>query len=374
MSEKKPKHRHILLGVGVALLLLGAGGAAGAGFLTQDVHRQHQEQLRQFQAQLQRITPQFLADQQRLVQFEWFRPSPGQADAMPLLLKLEQSQALKLSETFTQAEIYKQALEIDYRQLDFSWMQALLAYDHLLLTGHPENQQLLAQEPLTLPISMHWPPALDYAHWFRLRLMQGLANNELEPALKEARHLAYVMLNSENLLFIMLGLNMLSWEQEAHAHWQGQRDLTGWQPLDAELLQVARRTYRAAGAYSLLGMTPPDVMAQVLGDPAVQVGICSGLSEGSASLLSYAFFPERQAQATQIAQWAQVRSCHSTHLKKIWAKPQQASEAFFRQTEDSQQYKYLSKIPWVRQQVGYILENIAFPNYLSDYEKMAEGK
>lgn len=358
----------------ITTLGLIAGGVS-VYLAARNIKTSYEEVQAAFRSENQRILPLYLADQQALKQHSFFLPSAGQSDAQGYLVQVEQNKQLELPEHLSsKPEIYKEALELQWDDVNTEWMQKLQDYDHLLITQRPKNREQLSQNPYTLPLNLDVGPLSRYSDWFRLRILKGLSDNDMDSAVTEARQLAYLLLNSESLLHSLVGIAMLNWENEAHAYWQSKNKVPeNWQPMDPEHVAQAKRVYTASGSFALLGITPPETMEQVFGNPDVKIGMCQGLMEGATTLMSYNFFPERQEQAERMSQWAQERNCKHDYITRLWSAPKKASENMFSQNDELYPLRYLKWVPGLNRAIGYTLESIAIPNYSAAYPQEAHA-
>lgn len=358
--------------LGLVGLLIASGCLITLYMISANLKKSHAAVKQSFSETLQSATPRFIEDQQQLSAVAFFQPSVGQQDASVYLSQLQQEGRLKLPEDLNFQDI-KSALTLKTADLDFSWMQALANYDHILIVKDPRVAQQLEAKPYTLPALLELPPLTPYRDWYRLRILQGIQQGDMSSALRDARQLAYLMLNSETLIHALVGVGMLQWEREAYdvlaAEGKAPPD---WQPFAADLLASAKRAYPAAGAFSMVGLTPPELMQQVLTDPNIRAGICGGLMESSLSLALYGFFPERKADIQQLKDLIARRRCHhSAYLNTLWADPEKSSEQMLLSIGDARSVigpaASFVWLPFVRRSLGYTLEAIAVPNLLSGY-------
>lgn len=352
---------------------IGLGFSGGAQALSPQA--EHQQWLAQQVEELKKITPLFIEDQRQLAKIAFFQPSAGKADGTAYLNQLEASRSLLLPKllldqaNLSEAESFQKAKSLNYEGLDFGWMQELKRYDHLSLDELAANQAALKANPYLGFAELQLFPTVPLVQWAKLRLMQGIAAGHLQPAVADFRQLAYLLLNSEYLIGQVTAVHLLQWEQRAHTYWLTRiSQLPVWEPFPAESLQRLRRVVIAAPVYYQPSL-PAALTRPVLTDPQIQLGMCSGAFETSFQLSMLAFFPERQERIKELAGTLPGKACHSDYTHRFWEHPEQAAAAFVKQVMSPEEQAALEN-PQARQQMGYVLENIAMPDLLKAYREL----
>lgn len=191
-----------ILGVLVAVLVLLAAGLIAAGWY--ELRANGRRIREQYVASLARIWPEFLQDQQLARTYPVLAPAARARDAGPFLNSRigwdidpkrlaawrerfpGRMQSLTLDRTLVD-QIPKDWVKSPpslWQQLDFSWMAALLPFDH----WDVETNSAWAEEP-----HGSWPNGFPLLHelvpWAKLRLAKGVATRNLAGAAAEVEHL-----------------------------------------------------------------------------------------------------------------------------------------------------------------------------------------
>lgn len=137
----------------------------------------------------------------------------------------------------------------DYALLDFAWLSHCLAYDYWDIETNAPVEVTMALFPdspekwFTVVNKPDWPRLFV---WIKLRLMKGVVERDLLPALQETRHFARLLLTNESPMSSRAALRLLQFEKEAHDHYlKLEPAISGkWHPLSEDDLAEARRVLR----------------------------------------------------------------------------------------------------------------------------------
>jgi hypothetical protein len=204
--------------------------------------------------------------------------------------------------------------------LDFTWWdETAHNYDCWNIDVNSPRMELIASMDATaVPI----PMVVDIMDWNILRLASGYKDNDNHTALRSLRGWTQLLMSSENLVNVMVGIALLKHEAD---HLQFLREqgiiIEGWVGVDHKTVKMLRRVGMASSAYTGL-YTPEDYL-----DVTVSLFPCVALSEGLT--LGSIFGPaERQAFPIQLTnfeqQLASSPSCKLKALKSKWAQEKEA--------------------------------------------------
>ncbi len=162
-------------------------------------------------------------------------------------------------------------------------LQSLMAYDHWVPESSGAYRTYLSG-PVLLPDSAPIPDLIGLQCLVKARLARALHQEQVRPALEEVRHLARLLLNSEQVVSVMVGLSVLSAEREAaeKAMQTGLLAPDDWTPVSSA---DADRVRNAIFDGPVLLVWPERPEAQVLFDRPHVVGRCAMLELASVSFI-----------------------------------------------------------------------------------------
>jgi hypothetical protein len=174
----------------------------------------------------------------------------------------------------------------DFKGIDLSWLTKLKQFDYWDLS-HSNSQKTHYNRLLVQHISaieyfraVPYPAFADLFQFGQLRLMQGLKQRKMKPALEEVRHLAKLLYSTESLNGMIMSAAMLVAEEKAYQLAVEKRILAkgDWTPvtdglnlLNGGLISVLPQY----GAY-----TPEEVLVHTIANPKNSVGRCVAIQEG----------------------------------------------------------------------------------------------
>lgn len=200
-------------------------------------------------------------------------------------------------------------------KLDFTWWdETAHNYDCWNIdTNSPRMELIASMDATAVPI----PLALDIMDWNILRLASGYKDNDNHTALKSLRGWVQLLMSSESLVNVMVGIALLKHEAD-HLQFLKEKGIIieGWVGVDHETVKMLRRVGIASSAFTGL-YTPEDYL-----DIKVSLFPCVALSEGLT--LGSIFGPnERQVFPVQLANFEQLlassSSCKLEVLKSKWS-------------------------------------------------------
>ncbi len=278
-----------IIGAIVGVLVLVAAGLIAAGWY--ELRANGRTIREQYAASLAKVWPEFLEDQQLARTYPVLAPAPRERDAGPFLnarigwdidpkrLAVWRERLPGSVRSLTLDPVLVDRIPKDWvkssppslwQKLDFSWMEALLQFDH----WDVEANSPWAEEP-----HGSWPNGFPLLHelvpWAKLRLVKGVATGKLARAATEVEHLGALLLSTETTLGASVGLQVLAFVREA-ADSGGAANRAGTL---AGIDAVTRaRAFRATmAAQSFLRDEAPDTYRRDV--ERIVVGRCAALNE-----------------------------------------------------------------------------------------------
>ena len=162
--------------------------------------------------------------------------------------------------------------------VDFSWWDGMpQSYDCWDIdTNSPRMELILETEATDTPI----PLVVEIVDWNALRLVEGRRTGDDRSALEALRGWVRLLMSSENLVNVMIGVALLKHEADHLQYLDGIGvTVPDWQGMDHETVSMLRRVALASTAYS--GLYTPDDYVQVSADLFPCVALSEGLTLGS---------------------------------------------------------------------------------------------
>lgn len=277
----------------------------------------------------------FCADQRALAQNEFFQPasSANKRDAGPLLSSVlgweEQAGAKKvvgsLQLTAEIVELFSadRFMTISKKDLataarvDTSFFTKLQNFDRweLVENGGPLTK-LSSLNAAKAPLPRF--ALLNVAA--RVHLRRGLESGKLTQAAREVRQAAKIAFNSENLVGQAVAVNLLSIEWKARDYaYQSGRSIAGWDVIEPDLIERARRVVRTAPAY-FSPMSHERTIARAM--ECDRLTVCSAYSEVTAinsGLESLLRDPWRARYSAALATISKPSERCTFSLARYWA-------------------------------------------------------
>ena len=193
--------------------------------------------------------------------------------------------------------------DIDLRGLDFTWMRELQAFDTWDVAAAGPLKERRGEYLSGAPL----PHYILLLSWTKLRFAKALRDGDLFQAAAETRHLADLLHSQGLVVADRFAISVLQVERNARdvAAAQG-RDVTGWAPLEADILLGQARLLDASPHFFYPGVDP-EVMARAL---ECAPAPCSALTEAALVYLHLGAFASSDTSA---AFWsmAEERGCAS---------------------------------------------------------------
>jgi hypothetical protein len=267
---------------------------------------------------------------------------------------------------------------------DFEWMRE--ARHHAYWSLHPKS-------PVAAMAELRWvdapiPSYIDLGDLVQLRLVHGRATGDLDAALEDVRHLAWLAFTNENLISQMIGIAWLNMADKAVTAWSPEER----RPLfsDEERAQIKRAFWAANGFFT--GTSTPEMMDRAVAAGAGLPGLCAGITEAAALELALGpLLVDRLGVAhgklREVVRGG-VDGCRLGFAKRFvdaYAPPawdQQACLDFLNDMEGAGAGEE-AELGWVRQTtwvpgtpetIGLILYSIARPNAFAKYDEADESQ
>lgn len=194
---------------------------------------------------------------------------------------------------------------------DFAWMSKLHEFDRWTLVGHGGP---LSDAPHTAQWNsavMPLPNGLAILTAVKLRLACALATKDpaiVQQAAKDVRQLAFLMHRTENAVVVVLSVAVLRIELRAwDAAKQRGIDVSGWEPVPADLIERFRRVMRVQNTLMNPAVTDDTVAAMAkCGGPLVARCVAlteiAGLDAALKNLIEEPYVSRAQRRLAQISE------------------------------------------------------------------------
>lgn len=268
----------------------------------------------------------------------------------------------------------------DVSAIDLSWMSSLASAGHWDLEAAPSPLLVRRFDPMNELL----PEFRDVQNLARVRLLQGLARGELEPALEDVRQLARLCLTTERLIGDMVAVALLRIERQA-AEEASRRGLSleGFAVLSEDDVGSLKRALWASPQWTalLLPEPPPEGPAMSPGFPFI--GRCTALYE-----LVFALYVRQFAGAAMPARYQTLTAelersqCRLTRLRAAWKSGEgelpATGQAFCLADSggtrpDCSVPDVVTQLPFMRQAFGQMLVSTVSYDWLKFYAKQAEA-
>jgi hypothetical protein len=258
---------------------------------------------------------------------------------------------LKTDLTEAQAEALK--------AVDFSWMVDLAPYGYWSLAG---DSPLGKQSPVRVA-SAPMPNFLVLMSWSKLRLLRGVADEDLATAVKEVQHIAWLSISTEQLVGAMVGVSIANQTLIAAGPESG---------FTTEEIDRMKRLLFASPAFTNWA-APTEARARFkkAAGEHLPVALCLGWSEGSMSYLVKPFledrFPEYYAELDAIEPGG---ACRYDLVMPVRAQSKEDPWSILVAEDSAGELSGKEawvRLPLIRSLVGVILASVASPNFLSRY-------
>jgi len=247
----------------------------------------------------------FLEDQDFLSGLEWLkRPSETAADAGSQLNRRlrwtpDEGREKSQAQAGVPAKVAEQILRMKGDWLrqherifknftpDLSALSGLEKFDRWDIESSEQIQNLMTTKDFILPEKMPVPETLDLMTLAKLRLAVGARDQQPVLALQDVRHLARLLLTTENIHLITSGLSILDTERRAHRYFvqAGILAETDWTPISRSVTRRASRAIWGARGYFQL-WTDPEIFKRVFLGNKLPFGFCAVVNEAAPKVLS----------------------------------------------------------------------------------------
>lgn len=324
-TECAMKKRVVVLGlVGLVAATIAVGTwmsvVAGARRAVDDLRAVQDAQFRSVEAKI-------VADEALLAKTPLLSTTIDGPDAGPLLL-----QHVRFGATPTKAPVsaalaerlntnwLAQVDDEEVARLDLSWMAQLPSAGFWDLEGAGSP---LEHAPFAV-FTESLPQFVDVKHLAMVRLLQGLKAHTTPSAAAEVRALARLALSTESMIGEMIGVNLLTLEQRAHAQaTSAGDDTTGWTPpTTAEIDALKRVLFAALSQHSLTSSTTATAHR-------FPIGTCAALREGLGGALYFSAFArdEYAERYVELGDALRASPCRLRRLRLAWANPTPSTAA-----------------------------------------------
>ena len=321
-----------------AILAIVTAGAAGGvvAVLDRMAGLRWRQALGEFQDDLAYGVPAYLQDQAKFRDQPWFTPHGRQANAAELLdglpwlrghywghpkqpapsgrptLKFPPKLLEELRET---PHTWSQSPALRARFPDTSWMEAVHQYDHweFAHADPPPNETM--------------PPTPDFTElywWCDIHLRRGIHNRDPAPAARDVRHVAQLLISTEDEIAAMLAAALLNQEADAHAYYVSQfgGPVEGWQPVSQELRDAFKRIVRGGPLYAGL-FSQNEVRAKARDPKLAPVGYCISQDSAGRNLAMVRGLLRSHWPGVFADYEAELDTdlCRSVRVRRYWGRP-----------------------------------------------------
>ncbi|MCM2279147.1 MAG: permease prefix domain 1-containing protein [Oligoflexia bacterium] len=399
-GELAVAHRPLFLQWPFLAAALGLVSVIGVLALTHLANTVFERVQRRYQESIAGIQDRFLRDQALLRAEPVFAFAGSQRDAgarLNLLLPWEGAVGFSQSERDSAAslaipEALRRKLQspdwleatADSSAFETAWLGELSGFDHWDLFRSGPLKTYLEQNP----DAAFWIlPVPDYAvlrDWAKIRLLKGIHDGNVLPALREVRHLARLVYSNELLVSDMIAVSMLRDEAAAYRSAVSKRLLSAsdWKPLSEEFLIRAKRALWGHKHFLNL-WADPDLMKRLFDGRTATVGMCSAFSENLSGLIMHRAFlstslpwesdlSARFELLDSLIRQSRGHCRMSEHFLSLWREPERSRSwlkpANFLMSGLTWQeflFVYLPRVPVFRRWAWAELMAPAIPNYLT---------
>lgn len=161
---------------------------------------------------------------------------------------------------------------------DFSIFEQLRKFDHWDIETNSPIEKVGATEPYLNGIEIPIPDVTNLVVLSQLYLMKAVDVKNIQQALKDVRHLATLLLSTENLNLEMTGLRLLEFERVAHGYYVKHNLMNDkdWEPLSASIISKATRAWPATAGYARI-LTQDSTFKKVFNE-IKPIGLCAALN------------------------------------------------------------------------------------------------
>ena len=162
---------------------------------------------------------------------------------------------------------------------DYKIFEQIRPFDHWdLEINSPIEKVGSATSPYLNSIELPIPDVTDIVVLSQLYMMKAIDTKQTMQTLKDVRHLAELMLSSENMSLEMTALRLLDYERVAYNHYIKNKLLneSDWEPLSATVISQATRAWPATAGY-LRVITHEKTFTKVFGNQ-MPVGLCAAVN------------------------------------------------------------------------------------------------
>ena len=293
--------------------------------------------VRQVQDEMANGETAYLQDQARLRDHPWFVPRGRAANAAELLDALpwwpgyswgdgvgqdppNQSGTLEfpagvLAELLAQPRhAWSVSHPLHARFPDTAWMTTVHQYDHW---------EFAHSDPPTDEIEPPTPGFSILAHWAAVHLRRGIHDGNPAAAAADVRHIAQLLISTEDKIAAQVAKGILDMEAQAHAHISAAGvPVEGWEPVSPELREAFGRIVAGGDIYANL-FSQNELRARTRDPEVAPVGYCIAQNEAGRDLIMWRGLL-RSHWPTVFADYeAELAAdfCRSVRIRRYWEKP-----------------------------------------------------
>jgi len=315
---------------------------------------------------------------------EWEPKRPQNSTPSIFLSRLQKKQILSWGPSWIE-----KSKEFETFKIDVFWLKSLLVYDHWDLGNSTVNQDFarnLSSKNLTLQQAMFeyaLPKYSTFVALAKLRLLEGMTNNNLLPALQEVRQLARLIFSNHNLASALSSFAILKAENTAYERASVLNILSknSWEAIDERTLSRAKRVVWATQSYLSL-ITPIQTIQTIYEQAPDSTIICPGLSEAiSYSVLSSRFLEPHFPLETDFGDHYEMldrvfkefqTTCSLPNRETLWNLRNDLEYGYLGgdSLTDRIQVKIFPYIPYLRRVVGLTMTTLGSSIGLEKYERL----
>jgi hypothetical protein len=163
---------------------------------------------------------------------------------------------------------------------DISFFSQLSHFDYWDIESGSPIGDLIASKVFVPPPLLPIPDPLDLMAVVKIRLMLGAVTKDPLPALRDVRQLAKLLLTTENIQLVLVGLAALDHERKAYRYYVDEMGFiaSAWTPIDRNVTRRASRAVLAGRGYLRL-WTKPEYLDEIFLGAKAPMGFCAIANE-----------------------------------------------------------------------------------------------
>jgi hypothetical protein len=258
---------------------------------------------------------------------------------------------------------------------NFPLLNQLEAYDHWDVEAHSPIENLIGDARFVPPQNLPIPDPIEILAEAKLNLIKGAQDKSYLASLLATRKLAQLLLSTENIQLVLLGLSVLDAERKAYRYYVDEKkfDAKSWVPVDRNVTRRAHRAILATRGY-LRMWAKPEILEKYFLSEKQPFAFCAVVNEA---------FPLEFSLRQVLEPYLPGEMDFREEYRRL--------DAIYDRAKNSCRLRYLSRLveedrfaekipgpigmnrlPYARKVFGMRLSTVSFGGF-EDYEKAATG-